>query len=413
MRILFLSDNCFPETNAPATRLIEHARTWVRAGHHVTIITSAPNFPAGKLFAGYENRWHSVEDVDGIRIVRVKTYITANEGFVKRTLDYLSFMVSSVVAGWFEERPDFVVATSPQFFTAVGGWFLAATRRLPFVFELRDLWPATILAVGAMKRGVLIRALEGIELFLYRRATAIIAVTETFKRELEHRGIEGSKIYVVRNGVDLSTFAPRRDKDPALLEELGLGGKFVVGYLGTHGLCHGLEKIVEAAALLRDVPDVVFLFAGAGAERETVKRLAEEQGLTGVVILESQPKERMPALWSVCDATVIPLRDHPVFATVIPSKLFEAMGMGIPVILSLPEGESSEIVRQGGIGVVVPPERPADLAREIVALRSDPTRLAAYRAACSQQAQRFSRESLAEDMVRVFRHVVGTTRTVT
>jgi glycosyltransferase involved in cell wall biosynthesis len=411
MKILFLSDNFWPETNAPATRLIEHARHWVRHGHQVTVITSAPNFPAGKLFAGYENRWHAVENVEGIRVVRVKTFITANEGFVKRTLDYLSFMVSSVAAGLFEERPDLVVATSPQFFTAVGGWFLAAIRRLPFVFELRDLWPATILAVGALKRGLLVRALEGLELFLYRRATAIVAVTESFKRELIHRGIEGSKIYVVRNGVDLSTFAPRPDKDPALLEELGLTGKFVVGYLGTHGLCHGLEKVVDAAALLRGAPNVAFLFAGAGAERETVRRLAEEQGLSNVVMLPSQPKERMPALWSVCDATVIPLRDDPLFATVIPSKLFEAVGMGIPVILSLPEGESSDIVRNSGIGVVVPPENPADLAREIVALRSDPARLAAYRAACSKQAPGFSRELLAEEMLRVFREAVGKTGT--
>jgi len=205
---------------------------------------------------------------------------------------------------------------------------------------------------------------------------------------------------------------PRRDKDPALLEELGLRGKFVVGYLGTHGLCHGLETVVEAATLLRDLPDVVFLFAGAGAERETVKRLAAERGLAGIVMLESQPKERMPALWSVCDATVIPLRNDPLFATVIPSKLFEAVGMGIPVILSLPEGESSEIVRQGGVGVVVPPESPADLAREIVALRSDPARLAAYRAACAQQAPGFSRESLAEDMVQVFRNAVRNEGTV-
>src|SRR2546426_180895 len=147
MRILFLSDNFPPEGNAPATRLYEHAIRWVRGGTEVTVVTCAPNFPEGKLFPGYRNAWRQVETVDGIRVVRVKTYISANEGFLRRTLDYLSFMVAGFVAGLFESRPHVVVATSPQFFSAVAGWALSAVRRLPFIFELRDLWPATIVAV--------------------------------------------------------------------------------------------------------------------------------------------------------------------------------------------------------------------------------------------------------------------------
>ena len=160
MHILFLSDNFRPESNAPAARLYEHAVRWVRAGHDVSVITCAPNFPEGKVYAGYKNRWRDVEWIDGIRVVRVKSFITANEGFLLRTLDYMSFMVSSFIFGLFERRPDVVVATSPQFFCAVGGWTLSVLRRLPFIFELRDLWPASIEAVGAMHSSWVLRALE-------------------------------------------------------------------------------------------------------------------------------------------------------------------------------------------------------------------------------------------------------------
>ena len=151
MHILFLSDNFPPERNAPASRVYEHACYWVRWGHRVTVITCAPNFPEGKVYAGYRNRWYQVEEVDGIRVVRVKTFIAKNEGVVRRTLDYLSFMVAGFGAGLLQLRPDVVVATSPQFFTSVAGWAVAALRRLPFVFELRDLWPASISAVGALQ----------------------------------------------------------------------------------------------------------------------------------------------------------------------------------------------------------------------------------------------------------------------
>ena len=231
MRILFLSDNFPPETNAPATRTYEHAVRWVRAGHDVTVITCAPNFPEGKLFPGYKNRWQQVETIDGIRVVRVKTYITANEGFLRRTLDYLSFMATGFFAGLFERRPDVIVATSPQFFCAVGGWLLSVFRWRPFVFELRDLWPASIVAVGAMQRSFAIRALEKIELFLYRRAAVIVTVTEAFRDDLTMRGIDPKKIQVVRNGVDLDQYQPR-PRDAELAREFDHGLRGIDRYSG-------------------------------------------------------------------------------------------------------------------------------------------------------------------------------------
>ncbi|MEL6429456.1 MAG: glycosyltransferase family 4 protein, partial [Planctomycetota bacterium] len=277
MRILFLTDNFPPETNAPASRTHEHAKRWAAAGHDVTVITCAPNFPRGRVFDGYANRVRTVETVDRIRVVRVKTFIARNSGFFLRTLDYLSFMVAGFVAALFERRPDVIVATSPQFFCAAAGWLTSVFKRRPFVFELRDIWPASIAAVGASSRTPILRALERLELFLYRRATSIVAVTHSFRDELVERGVPREKIHVVTNGVDLSRYAPL-SRDTALGAELGLEGRFVVGYVGTHGMAHALMSALDAAARLDGRGNVHFLFVGDGAEREALLARSAELG---------------------------------------------------------------------------------------------------------------------------------------
>jgi len=406
VHILFLSDNFPPEGNAPATRLYEHATRWVRAGHAVTVITCAPNFPEGKLYPGYRNRWRQVEIVDGIRVVRVKTYITANEGLLKRSLDYVSFMLMGGFFGLLEKRPDVVVATSPQFFCALGGWALSVAKWRPFVFELRDLWPASIVAVGAMQKSLAIRLLEKIELFLYRRAAAIVSVTESFREDLVSRGIARDKIHVVINGVDLERYAPR-PRDAELAREFGLEDTFVAGYVGTHGMAHALPKVLEAAEQLRGNRRIAFFFAGSGAQRARVEEIVAERGLDNVKLIPRQPKEAMPALWSLCDVAIVPLRDTPVFATVIPSKIFESMGMGVPLLMSLPEGEATALVRATGCGVCVPPENPLAMAQAIASLAGDHTRLAQLRAAASAAAPRFSRDALAVTMLQVLQHTAA------
>ncbi|MEM6571125.1 MAG: glycosyltransferase family 4 protein [Planctomycetota bacterium] len=398
MHVLFLSDNFPPEMNAPASRLHEHARRWVEAGHRVTVITCAPNFPGGKVFEGYENRWCTREEVDGIEVVRVKTFIVANRGFLLRTLDYLSFMVAAFVAGLFQNRPDVVVATSPQFFAACGGWALAAVRRLPFVFELRDIWPASLEAVGASKNRLLIRFFERIELFLYRRARAIIAVTRSFKEELVHRGIDGDKIHVVTNGVDLTRYTPQQ-RDPALAREMGVDGKFVVGYVGTHGMAHALDNCLAAAEQLRGRTNVHLLFVGDGAAREALLEQKERLRLDNVTLHPPMPKEQMPAIWGLCDVALVHLRDAPLFETVIPSKLFEAMGMGLPVVIACPEGEATSIVRATGCGRVVAPEDPNALATCLEFLSKGPAMMRTLRERSLAAAPRYSRDQLAGEMM--------------
>lgn len=404
MHILFLTDNFPPEGNAPATRTYEHAIRWVKAGHKVTVITCVPNFPEGKVFDGFKNRWYQTKELDGINVVRVKTFITANEGFVKRILDYMSFMVTGFIAGLFQKKPDVIVATSPQFFCACAGWALSAIRRKPFVFELRDIWPASITAVGAMEDSKAIRLLEKIEMFLYKRADAIVSVTHAFKEELIERGVDGSKIEVVLNGVDLSKYEPQ-DKDIELAKKYGLEGKFVAGYIGTHGMAHGLEHIVSVAERLQYNDDIRIVFAGGGSARQKVVDLVEQKGLKNVVLIDRQPKEMMPRLWSLCDVSLVPLINSDLFRTVIPSKIFECMGMGIPTIMSVPEGEATEIIGKTGSGIVVESENVVQIAASVEKLSTDNELFQELKKSSVKAGPLYSRDLMAEGMSTVFEHV--------
>jgi colanic acid biosynthesis glycosyl transferase WcaI len=403
MHILFLTDNFPPEGNAPATRTFEHTREWVKKGHNVTVITCAPNFPEGKVFDGYKNKWLSKERIEGIDVWRVKTYITANEGFLKRTLDFVSFMLSSFMFGLFSQKVDVVVGTSPQFFTVISAWALAKLKRAPFVFELRDIWPASITAVGAMKKSKVISFLEKVEMFLYRQADSIISVTHSFKKELIERGVDGNKIDVVLNGVDLSKYQPASEKAPEFAKQFCLDGKFVAGYIGTHGLAHALDKIVDAAAVLEDDDDIRIVFAGGGADRPRIEQLVKERGSKNIMMIPRQPKEKMPALWSLCDVSIVHLKDTPLFETVIPSKIFESMGMGIPIVISAPKGEATGIIEDTQSGLVLPPESPLELADAIKALKKDNS---IFSKNSGDSAIRFDRRKLADDMLGIIEKVV-------
>lgn len=407
MRILFLTDNFPPEVNAPASRTFEHCREWVRAGHQVTVITCAPNFPGGKVFGGYRNRLRQTETMDGIEVIRVWSYMTANEGFAKRILDYVSFMVSAIVAGLFVKRPDVIVGTSPQFFTAVAARVLGTLKRVPWVFELRDIWPESIKAVSALEGdGAVIRWLEKLELHLYRHAARVVAVTNAFKDNLVARGIDPERIDVVTNGVDLSRYGPQA-KDAELEAQLGLQGRFVAGYVGTHGMAHALETLIDAAALLAARPDgqnIRIVLIGDGARKAELVAMAAERGLPNLLFLDSVSKDQIIRYWSVLDAAIIHLRKTPLFETVIPSKLFEAMGMGLPVVMGV-GGEAGGIVQAGETGILFEPENAAALADALVALANDDTARNALKGNALRVAKQYDRSYLASRMLGILERV--------
>ena len=402
MHILFLADNFPPEVNAPASRTFEHAREWVRAGHRVSVITCAPNFPKGKVFEGYRNRLVQRETMAGIEVLRVWSYITANEGMARRVLDYMSFMLMATLASLFVRRVDVVVGTSPQFFTACAAHAVGTLKRVPWVFELRDIWPESIKAVGAMGESWVIRLLERVELFLYRHAARVVTVTHTFKQILIQRGIDGNKIDVVTNGVDLSHFA-LQPKDTTLEAELQLQGCFVAGYIGTHGLAHGLDTLLAAAQSLQDTPgaqDIRILFLGDGAKKAELVASAQRLGLKNVLFLDSVPKAQVARYWSLLDVSIIHLRKTELFGSVIPSKLFECMGMGIPVLHGV-AGESAAIVQAEQVGEVFESDNAQQLVQSLLRLRQDRPRYQHYRDNCLRAARKYDRTHLAGAMLQI------------
>ncbi len=402
MHILLLSDNFSPETNAPANRGFEHAKAWVAAGHRVTVITCAPNFPQGKVYDGYRNSLWQTENMDGIEVIRVWSYMTRNEGFARRILDFVSYMVTGFIASFFVRRIDVIVGTSPQFFTACAAWAVSLFRRRPWVFELRDIWPESIRAVSGMQNSRVLDLLEKLELFLYRSADAIVAVTPSFKRNLIDRGIDGAKISVATNGVDLSRFA-RVPRDEALEASLKLQGKFVAGYIGTHGMAHHLETLVDAAEMLEQHPeggDIRFLLVGDGASKSAIEQRARECGLANMIFVDPVSREEVARYWSLLDASIVHLKDTPLFSTVIPSKIFECMAMGIPVLHGV-RGDSAEIIEECGAGILFEPENATELATGILELAENAPlrkRLADNAVAA---APRFDRTVLAAGMLKV------------
>lgn len=353
MKILFLTDNFVPETNAPATRTYEHCKEWVQQGVDITVITGAPNFPKGKVFKGYKNKLYQKEVIDGIKVIRVWTYISANEGTVKRILDYVSFMISSFIVGLFI-KTDLIIATSPQFFTAISGRWLAFWKGKKWVMEVRDIWPESIKAVGAMKDGYVLKYFEYLEHKMYESAYKIVVVTDSFKNYIvQTHGIDEDKVGVIKNGIICDQFIPK-EKDKQLLQELNLEDKFIIGYIGTHGMAHALDFILEAASQLTN-DKYHFLMVGDGAHKKHLIALKESLGLNNVTMLDNVDKARVRDYISILEIGLVNLKKSDTFKSVIPSKIFELCAMHKPILIGV-EGEAKQIVEDYNVGFGFVPE---------------------------------------------------------
>jgi len=409
MHILFLTHYFPPEVNAPASRTYEHAVRWVRAGHRVTIITCNPNCPTGILFPGYKNRLRPQrENMDGMEVVRVWTYLAPNAGTVRRIVNYLSFMVSAVLVGLWLEKPDVIVATSPQFFCGWAGVLLSRLKRLPFVLEIRDIWPESIETVGAIRFRPVLRFLQFLERVMYRSADHIVAVGEGYRQKILEKVNIPQRISVITNGVDLERFRPQ-PLDKELRRKWNGEGKFVCAYVGTIGMAHGLEIVLDAAERLRDQGrnDIVFWLVGEGARKAYLENEARQRGLKDRVIFTGRlPKEEMPRVLASADACLVHLRKTELFETVIPSKIFEMMAMGKPIIMGV-RGEALRIVEESGAGVAMEPESAESLLKAIEHIQSGDYFGNSRTSYVRQYLQdRFSRDALAEKMLNVISDMV-------
>jgi glycosyltransferase involved in cell wall biosynthesis len=403
MEVLFLTDNFVPEQNASARRSYEHCRRWVKQGVKVTVITTVPNFPLGKPQPPYRNRLYRQEMVNGIRVIRVWSFLAPNKGVILRALDFASFAVSGFIAGLFQ-KPDIIVATSPQMLAAVAGHLLGRVKRCPWVFEVRDLWPESITAVGAMKEGLAMRFLRHVEKTLYGSAERIVTVTEPMRAQLSARGVPAEKVGVVPNGADLERLIPRI-RNPRLAARFDLEGKFVVAYVGTHGMAQGLEVVVRAAKLVAD-SNIHFLFVGEGARRNDLIELAKSSGTENVSFVGGVPSEAAIDYLALADAIVVSLKKSAVFDGALPSKIFEAAAMEKPILLSA-NGISADIIRRYHAGLAVEPENPEALAAAALRLSSDARLRESFREGSNRLARHHDRDRLANMMLAEIRQAAG------
>ncbi len=417
MKLLYISQYFPPEMGAPSARASELARHWADAGHQVSVLTGFPNHPTGVVPAEWRSRLRRLtyqEQVGRVNVYRTWLWPLPNRKAHERMRNYASFCVSAALRGMTIPRPDVIIASSPQLLVGLSGWWLAFTRQIPFVFEVRDLWPESLAAVGVGEEDSLLhRALAGIAGFLYRRADRIVVVTPAFKNYLIDRWrVPSEKIDVVENGVETDLFTPA---DPAVAagrrKELGAESRFLVCYIGTMGMAHGLETLLDAAARLQsEHPNVLFLLIGEGSEKERIKSLAQSRGLTNVRFLDQQPREKIPAFISASDLCLVLLKKTDVFKTVIPTKMLEFMSCARPVILGV-EGQAQQIVEDAGAGLVIEPENADALAAAIT--RLDSNRELAKSLGEQGRAyilQKFSRASTAEKYLTVLRDLVSTSR---
>ena len=370
MKILFLSHYFPPEVNAPAIRTFEHCRAWARAGHEVHVITCVPSHPLGVPLAGYRSRWYRRDTVDGVVVHRVLTFLAPNTGVVRRTLNYLSFVPSAVWRGLRLGRVDVIVATSPQFFCAVAGDLLGALTRTSWVFEVRDLWPHSIRAVGAVSSSLALGMLEKLELAMYRHASRVVCVAQPFVDDLARRGIDPAKLVYVPNGVQPEAWGD--GNRASTRAELGLGPDDVlVSYVGTVGMAHGLGTLLDAARLLRDRhPSVRLLVVGDGAALPAIRDRVRAESLDNVTLTGLVPRARAQAYLAATDIALVVLKPSPMFELVLPSKMFEAMVAATPLVLGV-AGEARRVLEHSGGGVAVPPGDAAALADAVGRLAGD------------------------------------------
>jgi glycosyltransferase involved in cell wall biosynthesis len=406
VKILYVSQYFPPEMGAPAARAAELSRHWARMGHDVTVLTGFPNHPTGVVPEEWRSRLRHLrytETVDGVRVVRTWLWPLPNRKAHERIRNYTSFCVSAAVSGLALPKPDVVIATSPQLLCALSGWWLAFWKRVPFVFEVRDLWPESLAAVGAGSEGTLLhRTLGAIAGFLYRRADCIVVVAPAFKDHLmRYWKVPAAKISIVENGVETDLFR----LDPAAIEvrkQLQLEDRFLICYIGTMGNAHGLETLIAAAEELQTAfPNAMFLLIGEGAEKEHIVQLAATRGLANIQFLSQQPREKIPAYVSAADLCLVMLKKTELFKTVIPTKLLEYMACERPVIVAV-DGQARQIVEEAGGGVFVDPENSKALVKAILELADDPNRRRQMGASGRQYiVSRLSREKTAQDYINV------------
>jgi len=394
MRIMFLTHYFPPEIGAPQARMFELAKRLDEIGDEVTVVTAFPNYPTGVIQEGYRDRFAMEERMDGVRVVRRWVFATPNSGFFKRILNWLSFVVTSLTTLRQVGPLDVIFVQSPPLPIGIATLAFSRLKRAPFVFNVSDIWPQSAVELGMLRSKFAIRLAEMLEMHIYRRASRVTVPTPGMLERLASRRVPREKLVLLTNGVDTAAYQPQ-PPDENLAAQLGLNGHKVFLYAGTHGLSQGLDVILEAAKLTHD-SDVLYVLAGEGADKAALVAKARSQGITNVRFLPNQPKSSMPALLNLAYAGIISLKPLDLFRSALPSKMFESMAVGQPLVAAL-WGEGADLVTAAGCGLVTEPGNAAQLREAVEALAANPERAKAMgRKGREYVDEHFNRRKIAQ-----------------
>ena len=397
---VLLIHQAFAAINEPGgTRHHELALYLAGCGHMVTIIASPISYLTGE---------RTQEDVppdenERIRVIRPWVYAALHRSFFHRTINFMSFMLTSFIAALRVKRIDLVWGTTPPLFQGITAWLVSKIKRVPFLFEVRDLWPAFAVAVGVLRNRPMIMASEWLEKALYKAADALVINSPGFRDHVEERG--GKRVYLVPNGADVNMFHPDR-RGGAFRRENDLYDHFVVLYAGAHGISNDLSTVLEAADLLRDIDGLLIVLLGDGKEKEGLKKKASEMHLSNVRFIDPIPKEEMTNALAAADVCLAILKPIELYKTVYPNKVFDYLAAGRPVILAM-EGVIRDVVKDACAGLIVQPGRPKELAEAILLLMKDRHQLQRLGQNGRNYVEKhFSRMQLAEKMLLIMEDLI-------
>lgn len=392
MHILLIHQSFAALSEAGGTRHVELAGCLIERGHRVTVIASPINYLTGQSGS------QTAEMQSGLSIRRAYTYPAFHRSFIHRVFSFVSFMISSFFAGLQVRNVDLVWGSSPPIFQGVTAWLLARLKGVPFLFEIRDLWPEFAIGIGVLKNPILIRMSRWLERFLYRRADVVMVNSPGFVEHVKMRGAR--RVALIPNGADSAMFNPQ-DDGASTRSLYGLQDRFVIVYAGAHGLSNDLGTVLEAARLLREHPEICFLLVGDGKDKPALQNRARELNLSNVVFAPPQPKTDIPATLAAANACLAILKPLDWYKTTYPNKVFDYMAAGRPVLLAI-DGVIRKVVETAGAGIAVPPGNPTALASAVRQLAADPQAARAMGLAGRAYIERhFDRRTLANDLAQL------------
>ncbi|MBX3119940.1 MAG: glycosyltransferase family 4 protein [Fimbriimonadaceae bacterium] len=411
MKILFLSQHYKPEPCD--TRTSQLAQHLAARGHKTSVITSFPNYPLGKTYEGWRQQIVKKQQVDGVNVIRVPMYPSHTKSPKRRALSYLSFGLSAAILGEiFTKRPNLIWIHHPPLTTGLAGYFLAKIKGVPYVYEIHDLWPETLVSTGVIKEGRITRAIRKVCGFLYKRSAAIVVTSAGMKSHLERQNVEPEKIHVIPQWADEAIYHPV-PRDLKFGDEHGLNGKFNVLFAGNLGLAQGLDTVLCAARRLERFENLQIVLVGNGVEAERLKQRVQDEKITNVRFLGQHPAESMPQFFAWADALLIHLKDDPLFAITVPSKTQVYVACGRPILCGV-AGDGADVVSKAACGLTFEPEDVDAMANAIAMMieASDEVRDRFANKARESYLREFGQDALVDRYEALFHGITKIPRAV-